>query len=163
MQAVFVKGASGASDIKKQPTIASFWSQKKRKRTASENEPDAPPPAATSEPSSTTPESSSETNSTDPLAVLKVDYDLKDKRFAGEGRTITVEFPDFYLVNCYVPNSGQRLERLSYRTSEWSEEPPLCFHSELCGKGPSPRLVSQIARVVWQTCHLDWRPECGAP
>ena len=54
-----------------------------------------------------------------PLTVLKVDYELNDSNFSGEGRTITIEFPDFYLINCYVPNSGQRLERLKYRTEEW--------------------------------------------
>jgi exodeoxyribonuclease-3 len=37
----------------------------------------------------------------------------------GEGRVITVEFASFYLVNVYVPNSGQNLERLSYRVSDW--------------------------------------------
>jgi exodeoxyribonuclease-3 len=32
-----------------------------------------------------------------------------------EGRVITLEFPLFYLVNAYVPNSGQELKRLDYR------------------------------------------------
>ena len=32
-----------------------------------------------------------------------------------EGRIICAEYPDFYLVNVYVPNSGQHLERLYYR------------------------------------------------
>jgi exodeoxyribonuclease-3 len=32
-----------------------------------------------------------------------------------EGRVITAEFPDFYLVTVYVPNSKRGLERLSYR------------------------------------------------
>jgi exodeoxyribonuclease III len=35
-----------------------------------------------------------------------------------EGRVITMEFPAFYLVNVYVPNSGQELKRLDYR-KEW--------------------------------------------
>jgi len=29
-----------------------------------------------------------------------------------EGRTLTLEFEKFYLVTCYVPNAGQKLERL---------------------------------------------------
>ena len=37
----------------------------------------------------------------------------------GEGRVITLEFKDFYLVNVYVPNSQRALERLPYRTKEW--------------------------------------------
>ncbi|KAL3806820.1 hypothetical protein ACHAXA_000893 [Cyclostephanos tholiformis] len=40
----------------------------------------------------------------------------------GEGRTITAEFPLFYLTNVYVPNSGQKLDRLAYRTEEWDSD-----------------------------------------
>ncbi|WP_300410192.1 exodeoxyribonuclease III [Lagierella sp.] len=36
-----------------------------------------------------------------------------------EGRVITCEFDDFYLVNCYTPNSKRGLERLEYRTEVW--------------------------------------------
>lgn len=32
-----------------------------------------------------------------------------------EGRVITLEYDDFYLVNCYTPNSKPELERLDYR------------------------------------------------
>ncbi|XP_057835643.2 DNA-(apurinic or apyrimidinic site) endonuclease, chloroplastic isoform X2 [Cryptomeria japonica] len=37
----------------------------------------------------------------------------------GEGRLITVELDKFYLVAGYVPNSGQKLERLTYRVQKW--------------------------------------------
>ncbi len=36
-----------------------------------------------------------------------------------EGRVITAEFADFFLVNVYQPNSQRGLLRLSYRTQEW--------------------------------------------
>ena len=36
-----------------------------------------------------------------------------------EGRVITAEFADFYLVNVYQPNSQRGLTRLEYRTKEW--------------------------------------------
>ena len=36
-----------------------------------------------------------------------------------EGRVITAEYEHFYLICNYVPNAGQKLERLSYRTTEW--------------------------------------------
>lgn len=36
-----------------------------------------------------------------------------------EGRTITAEFSNFYVVATYIPNAGQKLERLKYRTKEW--------------------------------------------
>lgn len=38
-----------------------------------------------------------------------------------EGRVITLEFADFYLVNVYVPNSGRGLPRLKYR-SQWDND-----------------------------------------
>lgn len=37
----------------------------------------------------------------------------------GEGRVQTLEFPDFFLVNVYTPNSGNGLIRLEFRTLEW--------------------------------------------
>ena len=38
-----------------------------------------------------------------------------------EGRVICLEYPNFYLVNVYVPNSGQQLERLDYR-KKWDSD-----------------------------------------
>lgn len=38
-----------------------------------------------------------------------------------EGRVLTAEYKDFYLVNVYVPNSGQNLVRLDYR-KEWDAD-----------------------------------------
>lgn len=37
-----------------------------------------------------------------------------------EGRVLTLEFDDFYLVNVYTPNSQTKLARLSYRM-EWED------------------------------------------
>jgi exodeoxyribonuclease III len=53
------------------------------------------------------------------LRPIRVETDLGLPKHDGEGRTITAEFPLFYLTNVYVPNSGQKLDRLSYRTEEW--------------------------------------------
>ena len=39
-----------------------------------------------------------------------------------EGRVMTAELEDFFLVNVYTPNSGRGLVRLSYRTEEWDVE-----------------------------------------
>lgn len=38
-----------------------------------------------------------------------------------EGRVLTLEFPDFFLVNVYTPNSQNELRRLEYR-QEWDRE-----------------------------------------
>lgn len=52
---------------------------------------------------------------TQPLAVtMGVGMEEHDQ----EGRVITLEYPDFYLVNCYTPNSQDGLKRLDYRM-EW--------------------------------------------
>ncbi len=36
-----------------------------------------------------------------------------------EGRVLAAEFPDFWLVDVYQPNSQRGLTRLAYRTGEW--------------------------------------------
>ena len=53
------------------------------------------------------------------MIVENVIYDLPDKRFIGEGRIVQIETPGFYFIGTYVPNSGQKLERLDYRTNDW--------------------------------------------
>ena len=53
------------------------------------------------------------------MIVESVMYDLPDKRFVGEGRIVQIETPGFYFIGSYVPNSGQKLERLDYRTNDW--------------------------------------------
>ena len=37
-----------------------------------------------------------------------------------EGRVITLEYPDFYMITCYTPNSQNELARLPYRM-EWED------------------------------------------
>jgi exodeoxyribonuclease-3 len=51
-----------------------------------------------------------------PLSVVN---DMGIDKHDQEGRVMTLEFKDFYLVNVYVPNSKRELERLLYRTKEW--------------------------------------------
>ena len=46
---------------------------------------------------------------------IKVSYGIGKEEHDQEGRIITLEFEDFYLVNCYTPNSKRELERLDYR------------------------------------------------
>ncbi len=51
---------------------------------------------------------------------LSVSYDHGEDIFRHEGRIITVEYPAFYLVCCYTPNSQDGLRRLDYRMS-WED------------------------------------------
>jgi exodeoxyribonuclease III len=46
---------------------------------------------------------------------LSVHYGLMENHYDDEGRAVTLEFPTFFYVNLYVPNSGDLLKRLDYR------------------------------------------------
>ena len=54
------------------------------------------------------------------LKPLSVRYGIGIEKFDKEGRAITLEFMNFILVNCYVPNSKGSLERYYYRM-DWDE------------------------------------------
>ena len=54
----------------------------------------------------------------EPVAVT---YDMGVAEHDNEGRVICLEFETFFLVNVYVPNSGQQLERLDYRKT-WDDD-----------------------------------------
>lgn len=51
---------------------------------------------------------------------ISVSYDFDDDKHNDEGRVITLEYDNFYLVNAYVPNSKEGLLRLDYR-QEWED------------------------------------------
>ncbi|MDR1000569.1 MAG: exodeoxyribonuclease III [Clostridiales bacterium] len=51
---------------------------------------------------------------------LGVTYGIGVDGHDDEGRVITLEFEDFFLINCYTPNSQRELARLPYRL-EWEE------------------------------------------
>jgi len=46
---------------------------------------------------------------------LSVKQGLGIEEFDDEGRTLTLEYPDFYLINSYTPNSQPKLKRVDYR------------------------------------------------
>ena len=52
---------------------------------------------------------------------LSVSYGMGIENHDHEGRMITLEFSDFYLINSYVPNVKRTLERLDYRM-KWEED-----------------------------------------
>ena len=51
---------------------------------------------------------------------LTVSYNLGIDEHDHEGRVITAEYPEFYLVTVYVPNSQDGLKRLDYRM-QWED------------------------------------------
>lgn len=54
------------------------------------------------------------------MEPLDVAYGLGIEEHDHEGRVITVELPEYYLVTVYAPNSQKELARLAYRM-EWEE------------------------------------------
>ena len=51
---------------------------------------------------------------------LSVSYGIGVPELDNEGRVITLEYQDFYLVTCYTPNAQRELARLDYRM-KWEE------------------------------------------
>lgn len=107
--AVFVrrrnlKGTSNGSSSKKQKTMDAFLKSK-----------DSKPKSA---------KKSSESLPVDSklLVPSSVSYKMGVNKHDAEGRLVCLDFPGFSMVNCYIPNSGQKLERLEYRTKEWDKD-----------------------------------------
>ena len=52
---------------------------------------------------------------------LSVRYGIDKEEHSHEGRAITLEYPEFYLVNLYVPNAQDELARIDYRM-QWEDD-----------------------------------------
>ncbi len=68
------------------------------------------------------------------LAPLNIKNGLGKKEHDQEGRLVTLEYVDFYLVCVYTPNSGEELKRLDYRM-QW-DKAFLAYLKELDKKKP---------------------------
>ena len=55
------------------------------------------------------------------IKPISLSYDMGIEEHDAEGRVICAEFEEFYLVNVYVPNSGDKLVRLDYR-QKWDAD-----------------------------------------
>ena len=58
---------------------------------------------------------------------LSVSYGVGVPELDTEGRLITLEYPQFYLVTCYTPNAQQGLARIDHRL-KWDD----AFRDHLC-------------------------------
>ena len=68
------------------------------------------------------------------MKPLSVRYGIGIEEHDQEGRVITLEFPDFFLITVYTPNSQDGLRRLEYRM-RW-EDAFLSYVKELDRKKP---------------------------
>jgi exodeoxyribonuclease-3 len=73
------------------------------------------------------------------LPAISVKYGIDAHKHDQEGRVVTAEFPDFFIVSSYIPNAGQNLERLKYRVSEW----------DIAMKQHLKHLEAQGKGVIW--------------
>ena len=65
---------------------------------------------------------------------ISVNYGIGMEEHDQEGRVITLEYDDFYMVTCYTPNSQNELARLPYRMT-W-EDDFLSYLKKLDSKKP---------------------------
>ena len=82
---------------------------------------------------------------------LSVSYGIGIEEYDKEGRVITLEYDNFYLVTCYTPNSQNELKRLPYRM-QWEDD----FREYLKALDGGPRGRSPAcsgAAAGW------WRPD----
>lgn len=55
------------------------------------------------------------------IEPIAVSYGINKEEHDMEGRVITLEFEDFYMITVYTPNSKEKLARLEYRM-KWEED-----------------------------------------
>ncbi|NBV68202.1 MAG: exodeoxyribonuclease III [Flavobacteriia bacterium] len=85
---------------------------------------------------------------------LSISYDMQIPEHDHEGRVVCAEYPSFFLVTVYVPNSGSELARLPYRQS-WDRD-FLAYLKEL--EQTKPVLVCGDFNVAHQPMDLS-RPK----
>ena len=83
-------------------------------------------------------------------APVAVTYGVGVEELDTEGRLITLEYPDFFLVTCYTPNAQQGLARIDHRL-KWDE----AFREYLCRLDRSkPVIVCGDLNVAHQEIDL---------
>ena len=76
---------------------------------------------------------------------LNVIYGMGIEEHDQEGRLITLEFEDFYMVTVYTPNSQSELKRLNYRM-KWEDD----FKKYL------KELDKTVSRYAWSDGQCIW-------
>ena len=80
---------------------------------------------------------------------LDVTYGIGIEHHDKEGRVITLEMSDFFLVTVYVPNSQDELRRLDYRMT-WEDDfrayPRHGLCAQLAGRAAPPGLPHDVGR-----------------
>mmetsp|Transcript_49729 Transcript_49729/g.120544 ORF Transcript_49729/g.120544 Transcript_49729/m.120544 type:complete len:590 (-) Transcript_49729:1584-3353(-) len=114
--AVFIRRRTpdGKTSKKQQKQLTSFFAPAKKEQQKEEGYKNSKTSSINSD------SGKSSTINPEMLVPVNVSYEL-GKPIDNEGRTVIIDMPFATLVNVYVPNSGQKLERLDYRTKEWDK------------------------------------------
>lgn len=110
---------------------------------------------------------------------MSIQYGMGRDEHDEEGRLITAEYPYLYVVNAYVPNSGDGLKRLDYRLQQWdvhfaeylqqlaAKKPVVltgdlnCCHQEIDIHAPKKNLKSAgFTRVCFARALISMRHAC---
>ena len=78
---------------------------------------------------------------------LSINYDMGIKKHDLEGRVITAEFKDYFLVTVYTPNSKRELLRLDYRQKEWDVD-FLKHLKDICGENLSDEDLNIASSLI---------------
>jgi len=116
--AVFVKRREGSKKTqeKKQQTLDNFFGAKSTKKKNGKDTEDVQTVGGSND------KLLSDKDFVANLIPTDVSYKMGVEAHDSEGRLVIVDFPLFTMINCYVPNSGQKLERLDYRTEQWDKD-----------------------------------------
>ena len=83
-------------------------------------------------------------------APLSVQYGIGVPELDTEGRMITLEYPEFFLVTCYTPNAQRELARIDHRL-KWDE----AFRQYLTGlDSKKPVIICGDLNVAYQEIDL---------
>lgn len=86
--------------------------------------------------------------------ALSVRYGLGIEEHDTEGRVIMLEYPEFFLITCYTPNSQNELRRLDYRMT-W-EDAFLAYLTEL--KQQKPVILCGDLNVAHKNINIkNWK------
>lgn len=83
------------------------------------------------------------------LQPEQVSLQMGNKAHDQEGRVIVMDFPLFTAVNLYVPNSGQQLVRLDYRTKEWDKDLLAFMQSKKKERGVPVLWLGDLSEFCW--------------
>lgn len=109
---VLVKGGAAmrsAPSTKKQKSIAGFFKAGRDKTDGVGSRPKEDSGCSAADKSST-------------ALPINISKGMGKKKHDGEGRIMTLEYDAFFLLFAYTPNSGDKLQRLSYRIEEWDTD-----------------------------------------